>query len=78
VADKKLPKDELEALRWFRERLRYLAREYPQLTATTHQQRLTTHLRQQATGEEETCPESPQDDQQADPKAADSSRAHGA
>ena len=34
MADKKLPRDELEALRWFRERLRHLGREHPALKTT--------------------------------------------
>jgi ribonucleotide reductase beta subunit family protein with ferritin-like domain len=78
MADKNLPRDELEALRWFRERLRHLAREYPQLTTTKHQKRLAAYFSQQTTEEETPCPESPQADHQADQEAADSSQTHGA
>jgi two-component sensor histidine kinase len=63
MADNKLPRDELEALRWFRERLQHLAREHPQLTTTTHQERLAVYLTPQALEEQELCLESPQDDQ---------------
>jgi hypothetical protein len=73
MSDKNLPKDELAALRWFRERLRHLAREYPQLTTTKHQKRLAAYLRQQTTEEQQTCPESPQADHQDGHQAADSS-----
>jgi ribonucleotide reductase beta subunit family protein with ferritin-like domain len=59
MADKKLPRDELEALRWFREHLRHLAREHPELTTQEAQERLSAYLTQQAL-EEETCLESPQ------------------
>ena len=47
MADNKLPKDELEALRWFRERLRHLGREHPALKTTKHQERLSAYLTQQ-------------------------------
>jgi two-component sensor histidine kinase len=70
MADKKLPKDELEALRWFRERLRHLAREHPELTTTTHQDRLSAYLAHQAREEQEPCPESPPDDRAADQQEA--------
>ena len=73
MADKKLPKDELEALRWFRQRLRHLAREHPALKTTKHQERLSAYLTQQALEEQATCPESPQADPQADPQAPDTS-----
>ena len=73
MADKKLPRDELEALRWFRERLRHLAREHPALKTTKHQERLSAYLTQQALEEQDACPESPQVDQQADPQEPDTS-----
>ena len=63
MTDKNLPKDELEALRWFRERLRHLAREYPQLTTTKHQERLAAYLTQQAREEQDACPDNRPDDQ---------------
>ena len=73
MADQKLPKDELEALRWFRQRLRHLAREHPALKTTKHQERLSAYLTQQALEEQETCPESPQETPEADPQEPDSS-----
>ena len=78
MSTKKLPKDELEALRWFREHLRHVGREHPGLKTTKHQERLTAHLTQQAPEEQApeeqaTCPESPQADQQADPQEPDTS-----
>jgi hypothetical protein len=78
MSDKKLPRDELEALRWFRERLRHLAREYPQLSTTKHQERLSAYLTQQAIEEQAPCPESPQADHQEGHQEADSSQTHGA
>ena len=65
--------DDLESLRWFRQRLRHLAREHPALKTTKHQERLSAYLTQQALEEPETCPESPQADQQADPQEPDTS-----
>jgi hypothetical protein len=73
MADNKLPKDEIEALRWFRERLRHLGREHPALKTQIHQERLSDYLTQHALEEPETCPESPQADQQADPLEPDTS-----
>ena len=73
MADKKLPRDALEALRWFRERLRHLGREHPALKTQKGKARLTAHLTQQALEEQATCPESPQADPQADPQEPDTS-----
>jgi hypothetical protein len=78
MADKKLPKDELEALRWFRERLRHLGKEHPRLKTTKQQERLSAYLTQQAIEEQAPCPESPQADPQADPQAASTSRTKNA
>ena len=55
MADKKRPRDELEALRWFRERLRQLGRERPRLKTPYHQERLSAYL----TEEQQTCPDNP-------------------
>jgi hypothetical protein len=73
MTDKKLPKDELEALRWFRERLRHLGKEYPALKTTKRQERLSAYLTEQAREEQDACPESPQADQQADHQEPDTS-----
>ena len=73
MTDKKRPKDELEALRWFRKRLRHGGREHPALKTTKHQERLSAYLTQQALEEQETCPESPRADQPADPQEPDTS-----
>lgn len=75
MADKKLPRDELEALRWFRQRLRYLTRTYPQLKTTKHQKRLAAYLK--TTEEQDTCHESPQADRQADRRDPDTSTRPG-
>ena len=73
MTDNKLPRDELEALRWFRQRLRHLAREHPVLKTTKRQERLTAYLTQQAREEQETCPESPPDALVADQQEPDTS-----
>ena len=73
MSTKKLPRDEHEALRWFRERLRHLGREHPALKTQIHQEHLSAYLTQQALEEPETCPESLQVDQQADPQEPDTS-----
>lgn len=78
MADKKLPKDELEALRWFRERLRHIGKEHPALKTTTHQERLSDYLTQQPLEEQTPCPESPQADPEADQQEPDTSTHPGA
>lgn len=78
MADKKLPRDEREALRWFRQRLRYLAREHPELTTITQQERLSAYLTQQALEEQDVCPDNPPDARAADQQEPDTSTAPGA
>ena len=46
-----MAEDSAEALQWFRERLEWLGRKYPELKATEHQVRLEAELRRQ--GEED-------------------------
>ena len=48
MAEKKLPKDELEALRWFRQRLKALEKAHPTLKSQQEQERLAAYLAQQA------------------------------
>jgi two-component sensor histidine kinase len=73
MSDNKLPRDELEALRWFRERLRHVAREHPELTTQEAQERLSAYLTQQALEEQDPCQGNPADDQQDDPQEPDTS-----
>ena len=42
-----MAEDSAEALRWFRERLEWLGKRYPELKATEHQVRLEAELRRQ-------------------------------
>ena len=78
MAEKQGPRDELEALRWFRQRLWAVGREHPALKTTKHQERLRAYLTQQALEEQETCPESPQGTPEADQQGPDTSTPHGA
>jgi len=78
MADNKLPRDELDARRWFRQRLQQIARERPQLKTTKHQERLTAYLTQQPLEEQEPCPESLPATPEADQQAPDTSTRHGA
>jgi hypothetical protein len=66
MADKKLPRDELEALRWFRQRLRHLDKERPRLKTPEKQERLTEALPElpELIEEPSPCPENQQDDPQ--------------
>ena len=47
-----MAEDSVEALQWFRERLEWLGRKYPELKATEHQVRLEAELRRQGEGSE--------------------------
>jgi hypothetical protein len=47
MADKKLPKDELDARRWFRKRLKELGEQYPELKTPEQQERLDAELERQ-------------------------------
>jgi hypothetical protein len=42
-----MAEDSTEALQWFRERLEWLAKRYPELRTTEHQVRLEAKLRRQ-------------------------------
>ena len=46
-------KDDLEALRWFRDRLKALGAQYPGLKTSESQERLAAELERQAHGGEE-------------------------
>jgi hypothetical protein len=61
-------KDELEARRWFRQRLALLGRQYPELKDPEHQQRLKEALEK----EDSPCHDNLQEDQSDGPKEADS------
>src|SRR5262249_29907797 len=73
------PNDELEARRWFRQRLAELGRQYPQLKDPEKQERLSEALGALEAQEQEstTCPENPPDDLQDDPKAPENSARKG-
>jgi hypothetical protein len=43
-----MPTEDLEARRWFRQRLAWLGRRYPHLQQPAHQERLTAELDRQA------------------------------
>ena len=43
-----MAEDSAEALQWFRERLEWLGKRYPELKTTEHQARLEAELRRQA------------------------------
>ena len=42
-----MTEDSAEALQWFRDRLEWLGKRYPELKATEHQERLEAELRRQ-------------------------------
>ena len=48
-----MAEDSAEALKWFRERLEWLAKRHPALKTTEHQVRLEAELRRQAAEETE-------------------------
>ena len=48
-----MAEDSAEALQWFRERLEWLGRKYPELQTAESQVRLETELRRQAEEESE-------------------------
>jgi hypothetical protein len=57
-------KDELEARRWFRQRLAELGKQYPELKESERQQRLTAALEEEGTLCHESQREGPEDGHQ--------------
>ena len=55
-------KDELEARRWFRQRLTELGTQYPELKEPEHQERLREALEEEGTPCHGTQQETPEDD----------------
>ena len=48
-----MAEDSAEALQWFRERLEWLERQYPELRTPEYRERLEAELRRQEEGEED-------------------------